>query len=137
MLTAVVLIAVGAYFVSAVLYSDTPPATETPQTQDTVHVTTGLNKSAGVPTVKIIPIELLEDSRCPIDVQCIQAGTVKVRVQLATEMGTSTNIYTLGSAVTTDIETVTLIEVLPAPRSQIQIEPSQYQFIFEIKPHNI
>src|SRR5436853_3142264 len=32
--------------------------------------------------VSIVPLQVLEDSRCPTDVQCIQAGAVRLKAQI-------------------------------------------------------
>ena len=83
--------------------------------------------------VIVIVRELLEDSRCPIDVQCIQAGTVRVRADVISGMGTSTMPFTLATPITTEAEEITLVSVLPAPHAGVVIKPDEYEFTFEIK----
>ena len=84
--------------------------------------------------VKIVPTALLEDSRCPEDVQCIQAGTVRVRALLTSGLGTGSQIFTLNQGITTEAEVVTLIGVRPANKKASQsIATSSYIFIFEVK----
>lgn len=79
------------------------------------------------------PIELIEDSRCPEDVTCIQAGTVRVRVELASAMGTSTHVFALGEAVTTESQTITLIEVFPKKNTTKELSDDDYTFIFKVE----
>lgn len=97
-----------------------------------VDVAFGLSASAL--GVTVIPTELLEDSRCPIDVQCIQAGTVRIKATLVSGMGTSTGqIFELMKPVTTEAEEITLMQVAPTPVSTEERDRADYMFQFEIK----
>ncbi len=80
----------------------------------------------------ISPILVLEDSRCPTDVQCIQAGTVRVRTQLQTGQGSAEQIFALNKPITTEAEIITLIEVTPTKNSKVTISPSDYVFTFKV-----
>jgi hypothetical protein len=93
---------------------------------------TGINGVVTGLDVKITPLTLLEDSRCPIDVQCIQAGTVRVRALLGSGLGEGVQTFTLGVPITTEAEAVELVEVKPAPHSERQIASSEYRFIFKV-----
>jgi hypothetical protein len=82
--------------------------------------------------VNIAPLKVLQDSRCPVDVVCIQAGTVTVRARLVSDLGTSTPEFTIDKPITTEAETVTLVEVTPQPKAGIKIKESAYVFRFEV-----
>lgn len=82
--------------------------------------------------VRITPLEVLEDSRCPIDVQCIQAGTVRIKARLVSGLGTVTQEFKLGQPITTEAEEVTLTDVSPAPKAGVKIQDSAYVFTFTI-----
>ena len=82
--------------------------------------------------VSITPLAVLGDSRCPIDVQCIQAGTVMMQARLSSGLGTAMQTFTLGQPITTEAETVTLTTVLPLPKAGVKINESEYIFTFEI-----
>lgn len=98
--------------------------------------TAGFGGEVALLNVHIYPTELLEDSRCPIDVVCIQAGTVRIRAGLVSGLGESPRQeFTLGKPVTTETEEVTLVEVLPVPKSTVSIKPSDYVFRFKIERH--
>jgi hypothetical protein len=43
---------------------------------------TRLGKAVRLGSTILMPVALEEDSRCPADVQCIQAGTVRVQVRV-------------------------------------------------------
>lgn len=84
--------------------------------------------------VSITPMELLEDSRCPSDVQCIQAGTVRIKAKLVSSLGVSSSQeFTLMQPVTTEGETVTLVDVAPTPVSTETPDRTDYMFVFEVK----
>lgn len=83
--------------------------------------------------VSITPLEVLEDSRCPVDVVCIQVGTVRLRAELVSGLGRAEQEFKLNEPVTTEAEEITLTKVSPAPYSKTQIKEEQYVFTFEIK----
>lgn len=87
--------------------------------------------------VSIVPTEVLEDSRCPIDVVCIQAGTVRIKALLVSGLGEANQEFKLGVPVTTEAETVTLTNVSPVPKSTVQIQNSDYLFTFLIAKRTI
>jgi hypothetical protein len=97
-------------------------------------IETGIDEGASALGVKVVPLEVLEDSRCPIGVECIVAGTVRVRALLSSGLGTAEQIFTLGEVITTETEEVALIDVKPkAILLNESIETAEYRFIFEIK----
>lgn len=100
-------------------------------TSDTIEA--NLNQSGNAMGVQITPLEVLEDSRCPSDVVCIQAGTVRVRARLENSLGNSEQIFALNTPITTETETITLVHVNPESISTHTISPSEYRFSFEVK----
>src|SRR3569623_204906 len=81
----------------------------------------GLNQTISGGGVSIVPLEVLEDSRCPAGVQCIQAGTVRVSAQVVSASGTATMTLALNKPVTTEAQTITLIHVTPLKTTSHQI----------------
>ena len=78
-------------------------------------------------------LSLVEDSRCPVDVQCIQAGTVRVRVALNAYSRDFT--FTLGQPQIVDGATITLASVSPTEKhSKQMVSPSDYRFVFTVVP---
>ncbi len=75
--------------------------------------------------------DLLEDSRCPKGVQCIQAGTVRVSAVI-TENGVDYPVE-IGLATTTQVNDleVSLSEVNPE-KPQRNIALDQYRFVFSV-----
>lgn len=89
-------------------------------------VMTGLN-------VSVTPKQIISDSRCPIGVQCIWAGTVEVRTVLATQVSHGEHTLKLGEPITFGNYWVTLIDVMPAPKAGEKIPDSSYRFTYEVK----
>lgn len=100
-------------------------------TSGTIH--TSLGQKMTSLNVTLTPLEVMSDSRCPKDVQCIWAGTVKVRTKVESGLGTSEMVLELGIPATTEAEEITLTEVTPGKVSTETIPVSSYRFTFEVK----
>ncbi|HEY4488937.1 MAG TPA: hypothetical protein VJA87_00410 [Candidatus Paceibacterota bacterium] len=97
-----------------------------------------LNEVASFPNgLSIRVASILEDSRCPEDVQCIQAGTVRLSVRIRSAMGVSTNEFTLGTSVTTEAEEITLSSVAPGKLAGQSVKDDDYRFTFEVKQRKL
>ena len=46
-------------------------------------VTARLNEEVAVGDVRVRPLAILEDSRCPIDVECVHGGNIRIRVSVS------------------------------------------------------
>jgi hypothetical protein len=108
-----------------------PIGTTTQSTREAL-LETKIDQGASALDVRVIPIAIVEESRCPHGVQCIQAGTVRVRAQLVSGLGTATEVFTLNTPITTEAETVTLVAVSPEPEAGKTIAPKDYRFIFKV-----
>lgn len=100
-------------------------------------VEVGLGQTASSLGVTITPLQVLEDSRCPTDVTCIQAGRVRLRASLVSGSRTADQVFIIGEPITTGAEEVALIEVNPAPISTVTITDSDYRFTFKIQKRGI
>ncbi len=87
--------------------------------------------------VSVTPISIVEDSRCPSDVTCIQAGTVRVKIKILSGLGESEMIATLnGTPITTEVEQIELVEVTPYPNSKTKINTPDYVLKLKISKRN-
>jgi hypothetical protein len=77
--------------------------------------------------------EVVEDSRCPIGVQCIWAGTVRVKVHFSYGSLAQDVTLTLGQPFTMYGYTITLTDVKPEKKAGVTISPADYIFTFSIK----
>lgn len=80
--------------------------------------------------VRVTPLALVEDSRCPSDVHCIWAGQVWITARIAT--GARVEILTLamGERVAVAGGALTLAYVLPVRRLGTAATASNYRFAF-------
>jgi hypothetical protein len=76
-----------------------------------------------------------EDSRCPIDVQCIWAGRVKIALNVGVTSDTSTKELEQGQSIIVENKKVTLVNVLPTQKQNHKINDDEYRFIFKIESH--
>lgn len=109
-----------------------PTGTSTGSTDREISLQAAVGQTISGLDVQITPIEIVEDSRCPSDVQCIQAGTVRVRTLISSGLGTSTMVLTLAQPITTEAEAVTLVAVAPTPLSSKTISAKDYRFTFKV-----
>ncbi|MES2492278.1 MAG: hypothetical protein V4579_03240 [Pseudomonadota bacterium] len=90
-----------------------------------------INESVTVGPATVMPLAILEDSRCPVGVQCIAAGRVRLAVRIdpsgASELGTDSPAGVAGG-------TVSLVEVYPARRPDVTLYPDEYRFGFRFSP---
>lgn len=87
--------------------------------------------------IKILPTELLEDSRCPTDATCIQVGTVRILASVFPD-GNDQVVqgeveFDLGQTVVIGSLSVTLERVEPDSNSENEISLNSYKFYFEVK----
>ncbi|PIR38310.1 MAG: hypothetical protein COV34_01740 [Candidatus Zambryskibacteria bacterium CG10_big_fil_rev_8_21_14_0_10_42_12] len=103
---------------------------------DTINISeiieTKIDQGASAYSITIVPQEVLEDSRCPIDVECIQAGTVRVKAVVESDTGSAEYIFEPFSTLTIDAIDVTLVQVAPMPESGVTIDQDTYAFVFEV-----
>ena len=111
-------------------FAECPVAAATvPETESTVAI---LKQRILTNGMHITPLEVVGDSRCPIDVQCIQAGTVTVRALIEVGTNSETVVLTLNKATTFVGKRITLVSATPAKSSKQVILPTDYKFGFEV-----
>lgn len=101
------------------------------QTAPTTFVT-GLNQPVVAEGRTITLVEILEDSRCPTGVQCIQAGIVRLAVRV--QQSGRDSLFPVGLRKPADIggRWLHLIDVCPYPRQPQSIAPNAYRFRFAL-----
>ena len=103
---------------------------------DTVSIKSGQRKSVrnGEFTIKFVSVT--EDSRCPVDANCIWAGNAKVQVKITGARGSKTMVMNTNAGPTGDQFdgwAIYLTELTPAPKSSSKIKPKAYKATFSIK----
>lgn len=75
-------------------------------------------------------LEVLEDSRCPVDVTCVWAGNARARIGISMGMGPTFPLELNSTLEPTTVDwsgvRVTLLGVMPEPRSTEKIPPEAY-----------
>ncbi len=107
-------------------------STQTPQAGESETVEARLGQSVTVLGETITPKKVLDDSRCPSDVQCIWAGTVRVEGTVLGGMGEGQLTFELDKESTTEVNSIKLVDVKPYPLSTHDIADSEYIFTFEV-----
>jgi len=103
------------------------------RTQD---VQVQINKAVTSNGLKIEFVELVEDSRCPTDAQCVWAGNAKIKV-LASKPGHKTKTVLLNTGIEPQSVIfagyqIRLTGLTPEPRTNIRIRRDGYVATFSI-----
>ncbi|XKT74818.1 MAG: hypothetical protein ACJKTH_01900 [Patescibacteria group bacterium UBA2163] len=94
----------------------------------------GVGESALVGYVRVTLNSVVQDSRCPVDVQCIQAGNIVVNVTLESDTDTlTTTIASDAAPITFDAFRISIADVAPESHSTKEIEESQYRIVFKVE----
>ncbi|MEP6902484.1 MAG: hypothetical protein ABJA66_12085 [Actinomycetota bacterium] len=109
----------------------------TANAQTAQQVIVRLNKQAKASRSKLtIKFVAVEDSRCPVGVNCIWAGNAKVTVKLTNSKGVSKtfdlNTNLQPQTVTFEGYEIKLGEVTPHPSSNVRINPNGYTANFTV-----
>ncbi|KND48675.1 MAG: hypothetical protein AB200_03045 [Parcubacteria bacterium C7867-005] len=87
--------------------------------------------------LSITPKVVVEDSRCPMDAQCIWSGRFRVAVEVVSAMGTSTQTMEVGDSMTTEAEEIKFVNVIPGNKSASGISLGEYRMTFEVSKKEI
>jgi hypothetical protein len=82
--------------------------------------------------VAVTPLSVIEDSRCPLGVQCIQAGTVRLSTRISRGGQESEVVVGLRKPAAIGSMWLHLDEAFPYPRQPGPIAPGNYSFSFTI-----
>jgi hypothetical protein len=109
------------------------PATAAKRSE-TMRVQINKEKRFAKSKVSIRFVELIEDSRCPTDTNCIWAGNAKIKIRVS--RGGRSQELTLDTngpnqAATAEGYSIKLIGLTPEPRSNIRINRNGYVATFE------
>lgn len=98
-----------------------------------VEVTVALGQSISALGIRLAPLSIIEDSRCPTDVACIQAGTVRLSATYTDNAGTLSSVFPLGERISEEAAYVTLVRVTPEKVFTTPFESSEYRFTFRVE----
>lgn len=90
-----------------------------------------IDEPVAVNGVQVTPTRLVEDSRCPIGVQCISAGQVRIAVRIGgADPGAGPVELTQGQPAGIAGGALELVEVYPERRKDWTLYPDEYRFGF-------
>lgn len=78
----------------------------------------------------VTPLEVLEDSRCPGNVQCFWEGQLRLKVRVHLGARDELHELTLGQPVHVADGNLELVEALPGPVANEPIKPASYRLGF-------
>ncbi len=99
---------------------------------DTASVLTTVGQKMTALNVSITPVKVLEDSRCPEDVQCIQAGRARISAKIESAEGSSTEEMEVGETIQFGSYAIKFDALNPTPKSSGSVPSSSYRFVFTV-----
>lgn len=102
--------------------STIPPANAGP--------TAAIGQVAYTNGVSVRPLQVLEDSRCPVDVRCVWAGRLVVRSEVTGGSWHETRDLELGKPQHVADGALTLVSAIPQKKAGAAIDPRSYRFTF-------
>ncbi len=114
--------------------SSTPEVVTTPIVNETKKTTiTGLYEEISFNDLILEPLEVTEDSRCPMDVQCIQAGRVVVSINIISTIDGNfvhNAEVEIDKPIIVEKTKITFVKAAPDPVSTRKITEGDYRFTF-------
>lgn len=92
--------------------------------------TVALRHTARVGALRVTPLAVVEDSRCPENARCIWAGRATVSVRIARGHRSVMRRLTLGEPTATELGGVVLDAMSPEKRAGRVTPPRAYRFHF-------
>ncbi len=93
--------------------------------------TVSIGQSASISGIRLIPLKVLSDSRCPANVNCIWAGEIKVSVQLEKNNIAQQVEFSLEKNIQFEGVTLKLVNAKPEQLTGTTIKEGEYIFTFE------
>lgn len=92
-----------------------------------------MGQAAFVDGPVVTPIEVIEDSRCPMNARCIWAGRLILRVNVLGGSWRRSMDLTLGEPQHVADGALALVSVTPEQQTGSEIAPGDYRFAFEFQ----
>jgi hypothetical protein len=94
-----------------------------------------IGQTVRITDFELTPLKVIEDSRCPANVQCVWAGRLRLKAQLDFGGEVAEPEFTLGEAQPVGAGTLELVEAKPHPEQGRTIYPEDYRFGFTYTPN--
>lgn len=83
--------------------------------------------------IRVRPLSVVEDSRCPANVQCVWAGRLVVRSEVIGGSWRETRDLELGKPQQIADGTLALVSVEPSKQADVPIDPRAYRFTYDFQ----
>ena len=93
----------------------------------------GLGQTAYANGLRVRPLAIVEDSRCPANVMCVWAGRLVVRTEIIGGSWRETRNLELGQPQQIADGALTLKAAEPAKVAGVAIDPRSYRFTFDFQ----
>ncbi len=90
-----------------------------------------LGQTVNVGGPRVTPLQVLEDSRCPMEARCIRAGTVRLQVGVTTGAGSTVREVASDKPLQVADGQLELSNVMPPRSVRGPIKPGDYRFTFK------
>lgn len=87
-----------------------------------------LGQTRNVDGIRVTPLRVLEDSRCPMNARCIRAGEVRLLVRIDTGRNRAEREIRSNQPIRVADGTLELVQVQPEKRTDREIRPRDYRF---------
>ena len=116
-------------FIAAFALSACAATSQKTPLPDSSNIALGQKAYADGPIIQ--PVEVIEDSRCPMNARCVWAGRVRVKMIWIRGNGEKQPFeVTLGESTPIADGAITLESVRPEKMTNVAIKPSDYRFSF-------
>jgi hypothetical protein len=86
--------------------------------------------------VRVTPLRVLEDSRCPMEARCVWAGQVRLLVRITAGRNQTVRQITSNKPIVAGNGMLELVSVMPPKSTRHQIRPREYRFSFTYNRDN-
>ena len=93
----------------------------------------GFGQVMAAESLRVRPLALLEDSRCPAAAQCVWAGQVRIRAEISSATGREVRELTSGKPITVAGGALTLVTVEPPKMASGTTDSRRYRFTFRFE----
>ncbi len=90
-----------------------------------------LGQTVNVGGPRVTPLEVLEDSRCPMEARCIRAGSVRLKVRVTTGAGSAVREVDSAKPLQVADGQLELVNLMPPRSVRGPIKPGEYRFSFK------
>ena len=95
--------------------------------------TAAIGETAYVNGLRVRPVAIVEDSRCPINAVCVWAGRLVVRSEVTGGNWRQTRDLELGKGQQIADGTLTLVSAEPSKVAGAETDPRSYRFTFDFQ----